>query len=311
MKGIVFFALLMGSAVVYVGCNNNSSSSPAWPKTDYTYSLAMTIGTSGSSGAGKFGGGPCGVAVNAAGTSIYVADYTNSYIQVFDSNGNYQSRISDYSPYGLWISNDNYLYAASANGARVDKFTLAGAPVTSFYGSGFNPGSRIFSGPCGVVVDGNNTLWVADWNNQAIYKVNQNDVVLATSNGGATALGSTFSVATDKYGYVYAADYSNNRIVRYGTSLVYQTSFGIGGAGVTANGKFNYPDGIAIDGDNNLLVCDTGNTRVQKVLTGGPYVENDQVIVCFCPSLVRRDRFQQECLDFGYAKGYVYKFVKQ
>ena len=46
-------------------------------------------------------------------------------------------------------------------------------------------------------------------------------------------------------------------------------SFGREGVG---NGQFRFPAGICMSGDGNLLVCDWGNHRVQKLSCDGVFM---------------------------------------
>jgi len=70
------------------------------------------------------------------------------------------------------------------------------------------------------------------------------------------------SVAEAPDGTLAVADTGNKRIVLYsaGARKVWE----IGGAG-SAPGRFNEPVGLAWEGPDRLLVCDTGNRRIQVV----------------------------------------------
>lgn len=78
----------------------------------------------------------------------------------------------------------------------------------------------------------------------------------ASSALSVTGLGSTSSVAIDSQGNLYAADATNNCIVR--------TPLG-GGATTTVGSGFKAPQGVAVDPAGNVYVSDTGNNRVVKV----------------------------------------------
>ncbi|HEX4084043.1 MAG TPA: protease pro-enzyme activation domain-containing protein, partial [Chthoniobacteraceae bacterium] len=81
-------------------------------------------------------------------------------------------------------------------------------------------------------------------------------------------------VAVDGSGNAYVADYTNNEIrmitpggvvtTPYGSTLGYSGS--ANGTGNSAT--FNNPDGIAIDGSNNIYVADAGNNLIRKISGG-------------------------------------------
>lgn len=82
-----------------------------------------------------------------------------------------------------------------------------------------------------------------------------------------------FGVALDRAGNVYLADAGeHNQILKIGADGV--QSVLAGGAegradGTGAAASFNTPSGIALDGDGNLIVADTGNHQVRKVSMQG------------------------------------------
>ncbi len=45
-----------------------------------------------------------------------------------------------------------------------------------------------------------------------------------------------------------------------------------GSFGISAHGKFSYPQFIDVDSDGNIYVTDLGNKRVQKFLSDGQFV---------------------------------------
>ena len=112
---------------------------------------------------------------------------------------------------------------------------------------------------------------------------------LAGSGGGAFLDGqgtlASFlvpcGVAMDGSGNVYVADNGNNRIRKISLSGDVTTLAGgininmhgerIGGFidGQGTSAKFNYPNGVAVDGSGNVYVADTGNHRIRKITPSG------------------------------------------
>lgn len=74
--------------------------------------------------------------------------------------------------------------------------------------------------------------------------------------------------AVDASGNLYVSDQTNDRVVKYNSSGVYQTQWGTTGTG---NGQFQYPSGIAVDGAGKIWVGDSGNSRIQRFTNTGTY----------------------------------------
>lgn len=169
--------------------------------------------------------------------------------------------------------------------------TLAGSTLD---GSADGPGAAAsFAAPVGVAVDGQGTVYVGDSHNNRVRRIGS-DGVVATLAGGVTsgvafadgpAADARFSepraVAVDTAGAVYVADAINNRIRKIGPDGQVTTVAGgpAGDAdGPSAEARFRYPRGVAVDADGNLYVADKDNNRVRKItpvgvvstLAGGP-----------------------------------------
>ena len=90
-------------------------------------------------------------------------------------------------------------------------------------------------------------------------------------DSSAVPVGAIFnpgSVALDSENNVYAGDWNNDRIVKFGGGGTYLTQWGSAGSG---NGQFSGPDGIAVDSGNNVYVVDFNN-RVEKFSSSGSYL---------------------------------------
>jgi sugar lactone lactonase YvrE len=99
-----------------------------------------------------------------------------------------------------------------------------------------------------------------------------------TGRGNGNGAGATFAypsgVACDSSGNIYVADFNNNEIREVSPVGAVTTPYGslVGTSGSTNAGGnsalFNTPNGVAIDGSNNIYVADTGNNLVRKIVSG-------------------------------------------
>lgn len=87
-------------------------------------------------------------------------------------------------------------------------------------------------------------------------------------------------VAVDSTGNIYVADTGNHRIEKFGPNEQLMTKWGsfcdllqnIGCVDSEANGQFDSPQGIAVDGAGNVYVADFANARIQKFDSNGRFL---------------------------------------
>jgi sugar lactone lactonase YvrE len=132
-----------------------------------------------------------------------------------------------------------------------------------------------------VAVDGFGNVYVADTDNHTVRKITAAGVVstlagMATHPGSADGTGATArfdypqGVAVDGSGNVYVADWEST--VRKVTAAgVVSTLAGMAGQppgsadGTGAAARFEYPEGVAVDGSGNVYVADTNNHTIRKI----------------------------------------------
>ncbi len=206
-------------------------------------------------------------------------------------------------PTDVAIDSAGKLYVSEDNNRRVIRFTppfttgmaadlVIGKLSMTTSATGL---SSILTSSCyAVEVDNSGNLYVADQSlNKRVLRFNGVSAASAGSTLTASAVfgksnfisntsGSTSSgmyypsgLALDGSGNIFISDYQNNRVMKY-TGAATSTN---GPAAVLSVGQtspdsytqtgltaisLNTPYGIAIDGTNNLYVCDSGNNRVLK-----------------------------------------------
>jgi len=143
--------------------------------------------------------------------------------------------------------------------------------------------STLLGIPTGLAANGQGAVYVADWGGYNILAVNASGGVsnyagLGT-NGSANGPAATAQfcqpdgVALDSAGNLYVADSCNNKIRKIDASGNVTTLAGTGslgaGNGPGGTASFDYPTGVAVDGQGNVFVADQGNHSVRKVDPSG------------------------------------------
>jgi sugar lactone lactonase YvrE len=245
---------------------------------------------------------PIGVAVDASG-NVCVADYNNNKIRKINSRGvvttlagsgdagstdGAGTAASFYDPRGVAVDASGIVYVADQNNNKIRKINPAGV-VTTLAGSG-GTGSAdgtgtaaSFNAPTGVAADASGNVYVADYSNNKIRKINSAGVV--TTLAGSGGLGSTdgtgtaasfyhpYGVAVDASGNVYVADEGNQKIRKIDSAGVVTTLAGSGNYGSTdgtsSAASFDNPSGVAVDASGNVYVADSGNNKIRKISSAG------------------------------------------
>ena len=162
--------------------------------------------------------------------------------------------------------------------------TLAGKAGESGTVDGLGATAR-FNGLAGLVVDAAGTLYVADTSNHIIRKVSAagNVTTLAGVAGlsgnadgavGTARFSGPIAVAVSPAGTVYVADTYNHTIRVIAPDGTTSTLAGLAGNsgngdGVGSAARFSFPSGIAYNPAGFLIVADTFNHTIRKVLLNG------------------------------------------
>jgi sugar lactone lactonase YvrE len=191
-------------------------------------------------------------------------------------------------PAGTCADAAGNIYVADANNHRIRKIDGSGN-VTTYAGSGiagFADGAAAaaqFNFPTGVCADAAGNIYVADFSNHRIRKINgSGNVTTYAGNGvlgfanGSAATAQFFNpsgVCTDALGNIYVAEASNHRIRKIDGGGNVSTYAGSGTAGfangVAVTAQFNFPYGVCADAAGNIYVADAGNHRIRKIDGGG------------------------------------------
>ena len=282
---------------------------------------AGTITTIAGTGERRFGGdggpaiqaqldAPSGVVVDGAG-NLYIADRANHRIRKVDSTGTIttiagtgergfggdggpatQARLNY--PYGVAVDGAGNLYIADLANHRIRKVdstgtitTFAGTGERGFGGDGGPASQAQINFPTGVAVDEAGNLYIADWSNARIRKVDGTGTITTIAGTGELGFGGDggpaiqarlslpYSVAVDGAGNLYIADQYNNRIRRVDSTGTLTTIAGTGerrfggDGGPAIQAQLGDPTGVAVDGAGNLYIADQYNNRIRRVDSTG------------------------------------------
>lgn len=191
-------------------------------------------------------------------------------------------------PTGITADGQGNIYIADEYNHRIRKIDTTGK-VTTVAGTGVpgykdGPGGQAqFNYPFDVAVDQQGNLYVADWKNYRIRKIDTSGTVstLAGSgtqgqqNGTATQAQfyGAYGIAIDSTGNVFVADTEVHKIRKIDTSGNVTTFAGTGAAGYVdgpANSaQFDNPMTLRFDSTGNLYVADAFNNKIRKIDTSG------------------------------------------
>jgi len=228
---------------------------------------------------------PAGLAVTADG-SVYVADGAWCFVRKLVPGSTNMEVVAgcDYnvfgSVYGMAVDRSGGLLLAELVNSRIRRLDLASKLVTTVAGDR----ARDFAGdgdaatlaslrmPHGLARDSRGNLYVADWENRRVRRIDAVTNVITTVLGDLWALG----LATDSADNVYVADHYGNRIwrvdARDGSSRVIA---GIGEEGFSGDGgpataaRLRRPYAIVIDSNGNVIFTEQESRRIRKINSSG------------------------------------------
>lgn len=219
---------------------------------------------------------PGGVTVDSSGSPIYFTDKSDSVVWKVDKSTGDITRAAG---------------TPGASGYVEDGVLATGTPLNN---------------PRGVAVDAAGDLYIADTDNNRIRKVDAAGIIATVAGDGTDAqLSHPEGVAVDSAGNVYIADTGNYRIRKVDTGGDITTVAGDGTRGSPLNGvpatssPLNQPTGVAIGGDGNLYISDSGSNKVLMVQLvpdvspdapaitpgGGHFASPQTVTVCITANL--------------------------
>ncbi len=247
--------------------------------------------------------GPFGVTPDSAG-NLYIQDTLNARIRKVDPTGTITTIAGNGTPgysgdggpataaelslnQGARFDASGNLFVADCGNGAVRKIdtagiitTVAGNGTDGFSGDGGPATAAQLSCPSGVAIDTAGDLFIADYLNNRIRKVDAATGIITTIAGNGTpgftgdggpALSAEINlpndVELDAAGDIYIADSGNNRLREINTAGVISTV--VGGLNNAGSAGINAPSALAMDKAGNLYFSDAGNNAVREVFPAG------------------------------------------
>jgi uncharacterized protein (TIGR03437 family) len=199
-----------------------------------------------------------------------------------------------YSPTGLYADVYGDVYIADTYNHRIREVAAAGR-ISTFAGTGTGgqgPADLLAAqtelrGPRNVCIGLTGAIYIVDTSNHRVLNVLPGGYAATFAGNGTAGLGGDGGPAriaelnwpgactVDAAGKVFIADTLNHRIAKVDINGVITTVAGTGQAGTSADGvsavaaALNSPTGVAVDGDGDIFISDTGNNLIRQVMPNG------------------------------------------
>lgn len=251
---------------------------------------------------------PTGIAIDNTG-NLYISDAGNNVIRMVNTagiittiagngtightgDGGQATSASLNTPGQIAIDSLGNLYIADISNNAIRKVTsngiintIAGNDSAGYTGDGGLATSASLNSPLGVAVDAQGNIYIADYGNHVVRKINPQGIITTIAGngtlsyggdgGGATLAGlsSPTSVTLDAAGNIFIADIWNNVVRRVNPNGIINTVvgnhqainnyFGDGSAAIAA-GLYE-PINVAFDNNGSMYIADNGNNVIREV----------------------------------------------
>ena len=269
--------------------------------------IIRTIAGTGTAGLSGDGGSalsatlsdPEGVAVDAAG-NVYIADKMNARIRMVSEAGNISTIAGTTLTYamggmgglaidahliypnamfldaaGNYYASDWFADAAYEGSTSTGHIAnICGHDSQGCTGDGGLAPAATMAIPGGIWVDNMNNVYIVDYGNNRIRKVDGTTHIVTTFiNGYTSGFEQVNGVCADDAGNVYISDQSGNQVKNVDASGTITVVAGTGTEGFSGDGgsalsaTFRYPGGLFINSAGDLFICDVSNSRIRVVNT--------------------------------------------
>ena len=169
---------------------------------------------------------------------------------------------------GLCFYKDDEILVADLNGNKIlafsrTDFSFIGLPLSKYE----------FDKPNCIRTDSDNNIYVGEVGDKSrrlrCFDVHLNEKFSITTAGDYEFLGVNYVSCDLRRNRILITDSDANGVHFYTADGVYESSICRQGS---ALGELIYPTGTAVDGRGNVLICDTGNSRMQVFDRNGKFL---------------------------------------
>lgn len=226
---------------------------------------------------------PVNTAVGPDGT-VYVADFDGGKIRAVSSDGTTSTVINqaDFTrPFGLAFAPNGTLYVTTDNNPNGQHNEKSGTVWrVDVNAKTANPVAVDLGRPRGIAVLSDGRLALSDYENHVVEILNPTTGMVmnlagtygqmgfADGAGTAARFNAPYGIVQRSDGSLVVTDWGNQklRVVTLAGAVTTMAGSSAGFAdGAMSDAKFNHPQGLAIDDNDNLYLTDTDNFRVRKI----------------------------------------------
>ena len=249
---------------------------------------------------------PYGIAIDTLG-NIFFSDGDNARIRKIDTSGiittiagngiygyngdSIMATAAEFeSPGGITVDRWENIYVAVYNSNMVRKISPSGIITTvagtGGYGHSGDNGmatAATLNNPNDVNVDAIGNLYIADYSNNRVRKVDTSGIITTFAGNGTYGYNGddTYAdsaefrgpvcIATDGHGSVYISDVYNQRLRKVSAIGIITTYAGdgtegyLGDNGPATEAELRAPVGVAVDGSGTVYIADAGNNRIRRI----------------------------------------------
>lgn len=199
-------------------------------------------------------------------------------------------------PYAIALDPQGRLLIAEKNGNKVRRIaangtisTVAGTGIGGAGADGVLANASMLSNPSGLAVDGSGAIFISDFGNHRVRRVDPVSGLISTVAGTGTQgstgltvtalatglpLNSPNGLAIASNGDLYIADTGNHAVRKVTAAGMMSTVLGTGSAGFSAltqaasSAQLNLPQGVSFDLQGRLLIADTANNALRRLDAG-------------------------------------------
>ena len=305
--------LFVCSGLLYIADTNNQRIRTV----DLATGIINTVAGGGNAQGPDYGDGglataamlhdPVGLFVTASG-DLYIADDDQNRVRVvvggiitnvagtgnygYGGDGGPAGNATLSSPGGVVVDSAGNVFIADTENHRLRMVqqatgnisTVAGTGSTGFSGDGGPATAATLERPCGLAIDANDNLYIADgdnWRVRVIDKATGNINTKAGNGSGAfagdggAATAASFRIpsglALDGAGNLYVADQGNHRLRKIDPNGTISTVAGdgtddaTGDGGPAASAAIGWPEAVCVDQSGNIYIVDNDNDVVRKI----------------------------------------------